>query len=109
MQNRYANILILFRFTVSSGGADFWADTKFKADYWGIFLSFQVLKPIAFSTFMMPCLAWYSAAVPNGLVQYPRFLEIPRRSSLGSEANYRAAAPHAKRGKGVIVVSAMME
>jgi hypothetical protein len=61
---------MLFRFIVSSGIADFWADTKFKADYCGIFLSFQVLESIACCPSMMPRLARYSIAVPEDRVQY---------------------------------------
>jgi hypothetical protein len=42
---------------------------KFKADYWGIFLSFQALKSIACLSLMTPHLR-YSIAVPNELMQY---------------------------------------
>jgi hypothetical protein len=82
MQNRCANMLMLFRFTVSSGIADFLGRHKFKADYWGIFLSFQLLKPMACSFSMMPGLVQYSIAVPDELVQYRASLHPPDQSHL---------------------------
>src|SRR5438105_11478205 len=69
-QNRCDNILMLFRFIISSGIADFLGRQKFRADYWGVFLSFQGRKSITCGRSMIPRLLQYSIAVPNELMQY---------------------------------------
>jgi hypothetical protein len=66
-QNRYDNILMLFRFLVSFGIADFSADTNSKLTIGAFFFHFKFLKPIACSSFdeMTPHLLQYSIAVSS--------------------------------------------
>jgi hypothetical protein len=70
MQNRRDNMLMLFRFIISSGLADFWADRNSKLTIGAFSFHFKFLSRSPVLPQRAPSFRRYSIAAPNELMQY---------------------------------------
>jgi hypothetical protein len=82
MEKRCANMLILFRFIVSSGLDDFWADTNSNLTIGASSSRFKCLSRLPIRPTNIPQLVRYGVAVPDELVRRRASLYLPDQSHL---------------------------